>query len=275
MTVEPEAALATLGFTQFESAIYCALLRHAPATGYRVAQLVGKAPANTYQTLKALMQKGAVVTTGGPDEATSYTPVPPEQLLAGIRHSFEERHEAALTALESVYAPSRDESVYQLKTVPQVMERARAMLVEAQEVVIFDLFPAMYDVLREEIDAVRARGLLVAGIAYRPEDAQDAMPYNGESADLVASRWPGLGLILVVDGRQQLIAQLSKDMSRVLNAVYSDSLFLSCVFHSTMAADVRLVATRTDPSDPLRILSLQRSTPPGLRTLLGMDAQPD
>ena len=41
------------------------------------------------------------------------------------------------------------------------------------------------------------------------------------------------------------------------------------------SADIRLVATRSDPTDPLKSLSLQRSTPPGLRTLLGMDQAPE
>jgi sugar-specific transcriptional regulator TrmB len=273
MTVDPAAALATMGFTQLESLIYCELLRNAPATGYRLSQLVGKAPANIYQVLKALTQKGAIVASNDREEATSYIPVPPEQLLAGIRHGFEERYDAALAALESVHAPTTDETVYQLRTVAQVMERTRAMLSDAKEVVILDFFPALYDVMREEVDAARARGVLVAGIAYRPEDEQPTMPYNGEAADLVEIRWPGLGLILVVDGCQQLIAQLSKDMTQVLNAVYTDSVFLSCVFHSAVAADIRLVALRKDPSDPLKILSLQRSTPPGLRTMLGLETK--
>lgn len=94
------------------------------------------------------------------------------------------------------------------------------------------------------------------------------MPLNRESTDLVASRWPGLGLLLVADGCEQLIAQLSKDMTRVLNAVWTDSVFLSCTFHSALAADIRLAAFRADPSDPLRKLSLQGSAPPGLHHLL-------
>jgi len=38
-----DALLAPFGFTDLESRLYCELLKHAPATGYRLAQLVGKA----------------------------------------------------------------------------------------------------------------------------------------------------------------------------------------------------------------------------------------
>lgn len=110
--------------------------------------------------------------------------------------------------------------------------------------------------------------MTVAGIAYEERYAEPGMPFNRESTELVGSRWPGLGLILIIDGCEYLVAQLSKDMASVLNAVWTDSVFLSCVFHSAVAADIRLVALRADPSDPLRHLSLQGATPPGLCRLL-------
>jgi hypothetical protein len=112
---------------------------------------------------------------------------------------------------------------------------------------------------------------MVAGLAYRREDALPTMPYNDEGSDLVRSRWPGLGATLIIDGSQQLVAQISRDQSEVLSSVYSANVLMSCIFHSSLAADIRLSALLGDPSDPLKILSLQRSVPPGLRTILGIE----
>lgn len=271
MQIDPEAALLGLGFTQVESHVYCELLRSAPASGYRLANLVGKAPTNTYAALRTLIQKGAVVSSGGPNEALTYTAIPPAQLLSQLRSTSDQRFDAALTALEGVYVPAKDENFYQLKTVPQVMERMKAMLAAAREIVLFDFFPEFYDLFRAEFDELRARGVMVAGLAYRPDDALPTMPYNDEGADLVRSRWPGLGATLIVDGSQQLVAQVSRDQSEVLSAVYSANVLMSCIFHSSLAADIRLSALLGDPSDPLKILSLQRSVPPGLRTILGIE----
>lgn len=202
-----------------------------------------------------------------------YRPFPPDLLLNMLRTEFEKRHDLARQQLRSIYEPRRDEHVYAVTTVEQVLERARQMLASADEIILFDFFPEIYDLLRPDVDAARARGVTVAGIAYEERHAQPWMPRNRDSTELVSARWPGLGLILVIDGCEQLIAQLSRDMSSVLNGVWSDSVFLSCVFHSAVAADIRLVALRADSSDPLRSLSLQGSTPPGLKKLLtGSDA---
>jgi len=138
------------------------------------------------------------------------------------------------------------------------------MLAQAQKIVLIDLFPAIRELLDEELMAARARGVVVAGIAYETRHADPMMPFNGESVDLIGSRWAGDGLMLVVDGCQMLLAQVTKDRSAVLNAVWTDSPFLSCLFHSGLAADIRLNALKGDPADPLQVLTLQQSRPPGL-----------
>lgn len=273
-SVMPEHALNQLGFTDLESRAYCELLRHGPASGYRLSQLLGKAPANVYQTLGSLTQKGAVLASDGVNETRTFSPLPPRQLLSILQQSFAQRSQGALEALEQVHKPVADEKVYTLGSVSQVLERTRDMLARASEIILLDFFPEIYDMLLPEIEAARARGVMVAGIAYDERHVMEGMPINRESIDLVGSRWPGLGLILIMDGSEYLIAQLSKDMNDVLNAVWTDSIFLSCIFHSAVAADIRLVALRSDSSDPLRGLSLQGATPPGLRRLLEKAEKP-
>lgn len=265
--MDANSALCGFGFTQLEALIYCELLRNAPATGYRLARDVGKAPPNIYQTLKGLVEKGAIVPAEDAESATSYFPVPPRQLFSAIQNDFTARHDLALAALEAIHQPTAHESVYQLRNVNQVFERALAMIDSASEIIIFDMVPAIFDRLRESIDRATARAVKVVGIAYRPEDARPTIPYNGEQPSDVEGRWPGLGLILIIDGREQLIAQISRDMESVLNAVYSDSVFLSSVLHSAVSSDIRLVALRADATDPLAGLALPQAPPPGLRDL--------
>lgn len=278
--MEPDTALTAFGFNQLESIVYCELLRQSPATGYRLAQRVGRVPANVYQSLKALAQKGAIIEESDAANATSYVPVPPDQLFAGLRHDFATRSASALAALDTVRRPPEQGTLAQLRTASQVIERARSMIDAARETVIFDMVPQLQDLLGPEISAARDRGLLVGGIAYRIDDAGPTMPFKGEPVGSVTKRWPGLGLILVTDACEQLVAQISADMTQVLNAVYSDSPFLSCILHGLLQADIRLVALRTSmagavPASPLDALTLMAARPPGLQTMLkGMVVEP-
>jgi HTH-type transcriptional regulator, sugar sensing transcriptional regulator len=266
--LEPQEALSAMGFTDLEARLYCELLRQSPLTGYRLSQLVAKAPANTYQALKTLAQKGAVILSEGGGDAKTYRPVPPAELLASLAKNFEERRDHALDALSHVHTAPKGEHVYQLQTVSQVLERAHTMFAEAEEIVLFDFFPGVYELMEESVLSARARGVLVAGVTYDPAHASPTTPFNGESTSVLSNLWPGLGLIVVADGAQQLIAQISRDKAKLMNGIWSDSAFLSATYHSALAAEIRLTALRLDPSDPLKYISLFRAKPPGLRAVL-------
>lgn len=263
-----ENVLTGFGFTEMEAKLYCELLRTGPASGYRLAQRIGKAAANVYQALKTLAQKGATTASEGLGEATTYSPTPPAELLSMLRRDFEARQSSAQAALENIRSDASDERVYSLPTVALVFERVKSMLAQAEKIVVLDFFPAMYDLFRDDIEATRARGVTVAGLAYDPRHVGPTMPLNAESIDLVQTRWAGQGLMMAVDGHQLLLAQVSSDLSTVLNALWTDSPFLSCILHSGIAADIRLVTMRTDPSDPMQILTLQQARPKGLGQIL-------
>lgn len=261
MMGEPESALTAFGFNQLESIVYCELLRQSPATGYRLSQRVARAPANIYQALSALLQKGAILEETDSADASSYIPVPPDQLFASLRSSFSEKSNAALTLLGTVHRPPQQETLSQLRTAAQVMARARAMLNAARHRVMFDMVPPLYDLLREEMANAEARGVAIAGIAYRAEDATSTIPFKNEPPEAVFERWPGWGIIVVTDAAETLIAQVSPDMVQVLNAVYTDSSFLSSIMHGLLHSDIRLMGLKGEmpdsiPPSPLDALAL-------------------
>src|ERR1700678_258797 len=87
--MQPELALAEMGFTELEARLYCELLRASPATGYRLSQIVGKAPANVYQALASMNQKGIVVADD--DETKHYRAIAPAEVLEDLQQDFDRR----------------------------------------------------------------------------------------------------------------------------------------------------------------------------------------
>lgn len=265
----PVDALTALGFTETEALVYCELLKASPATGYRLAQAVGKAPANTYQALSALVQKGAAMVdeSGG----KSFRAVPPAELLSAMAGAFESRRKAAAEALERLATPSGDDRIYQLKSADQAMQRALAMIEAAREVVMFDLFPEPLEALRQALEAAAARGVTVAGTSYGPTADVPAPFIVSRGADYVFRRWPGQQVVVVADAREHLAALLSHDGRQVLHGVWSDSAWLACAHHNGLACEVRLLAQPARADDPLEHLSLIRSAPAGFHALVGPD----
>lgn len=262
---DPASALAALGFTETEALIYCELLRASPATGYRLAQGIGKAPANTYQALAALTQKGAVVVDDSAGKA--FRPAPPGELIAALERSYESRARAAGEALEQLYTPPEDDRIYQLTSAAQALERARAMIDGTREILLFDLFPEPYALLRPHLELAHEKGVKVAGVGYVALEAP--FPVAASPGFSLAERWPGLQLTLVADAREFMVVLLSRDLKRVLHGVWSDSAYLSAMQHNGLASEIRLSALAPTSDDALSGISLLRARPAGLRRLVG------
>lgn len=262
---DSDALLLPFGFTELESRLYCALLRQAPATGYKLARTVGKAAANTYQALASLVQKGAII--GDESEPRSFRPVPPAELFAVLRRDFSSQAEAAESQLAALYAPPQEDRLYQLKNLPQALERARSLIASAQETLLFDLFPAPLAQLRSELDAAHARGVLVGGSTY---EALDDAPFThvlSPGTDFVSQRWPGHQITLIADAREVLVALVAPDGQTLHHGFWSDSSYLACLHHAGLSAEMRLAAALAQGGDPLQRFGLLTSAPAGLRAL--------
>ncbi|WGM39957.1 helix-turn-helix domain-containing protein [Caulobacter sp. NIBR1757] len=261
----PEAALAGLGFTDTEARLYCELVRSGPATGYRLAKAIGKAPANTYQALEALSQKGAVLTEDA--EAKTWRAAPPAELVSALDAAHARRSAAALDALSRLPAAAGDARLYALRTPQQAYARARAMIAAAREAILFDLSPEPFELLKAALEQAAAQGVTVAGLIYAPS-ATTLTTVQSASAELVNSRWPGQQITIVADAREQLTALIAPGGETLTQGVASDSPFLACLQHSGLSAELRL--QRAAPAhDPLAHLSLLALRPPGLRDLIG------
>lgn len=264
----PETALAELGFTETEARLYCELLRGGPATGYRLAQAVGKAPANAYQALSALAQKGAVLVEEG--EPRTFRAARPEELLAALAAGFDRRRLAAEAALAELARGKVDDRVYQLKGVEQTLQRARAMIAAAREIVLFDLFAEPFAALSDALAEAARRGVAVAGMVYGPVEAGPGVVcVTRPGAGTLAGRWPGQHLALVADAAETLTALLPPGGSGPARAVWSDSAYLACLQHNGLASELRLSVVAPDDDDPLAHLSLLRAAPSGLDRLTG------
>jgi sugar-specific transcriptional regulator TrmB len=263
------AALVELGFTALEAQIYTWLVGESPATGYRIAQGIGKPVANTYKAIESLQQKGAVLVEE--DESRLCRAVPPGELLRAVDRGFAARRDEAQRALANVARSEGDDRVYTLRTPAQVLERARTMLAAARQVVLIDAFPGVLDAVGPAIVQAAARDIIVAVKVYRPIELGKAEVFVEPDGERAIARWPGEWLNLAVDGAEHLLSFLAPDLATVHQAIWSSSPYLSWVYHSALGgelamAGVHALAGDTPRGDPLRKLVAR------IRALLPLDA---
>jgi sugar-specific transcriptional regulator TrmB len=284
--LDPIEPLVALGFTNLEAEIYTFLANESPATGYRIAQALGKPTANTYKAIESLEQKGAIMVDDGATRVCRA--IPADELLARLGRDFERRRARAKRTLARLRPDTADDRVYQMRTVEQVFERCRSMLAECRRIALIDIFPEPFAVLRPDIERAAARGVDVALQAYLPVSVAGVDVVVPPSAGDVLDRWPGQQLNVVIDAEQHLLALLESGGRRVLQAVWSQSAYLSCLHHSGLGCELALAALRrevgaTDGADIdgnalRRVLARQRKVVswdnPGYQTLMARHGKP-
>ncbi len=262
-------ALQGIGFSEIEALVYAFLVGREPATGYRISHAIGKATANTYKAIASLVQQGAVQVDEGGNRLVRA--VPPDELLAGLERRAREKREAARAALADRSADVADDRVYTLRGRDQVLERARAMLGRAREIVLGDLFPGPLEALAADLAAAAARGVRVVVKVYSPLDVPGVAEVPEADAARALSGWPGQQLSLVADADEHLLALFDAPLANVHQAVWSRSTFLSCLHHNHVAMEILHTAWKGRGSllgaDSLVGISLLSSRPAGLRRL--------
>jgi len=265
MRKNPTQALMELGFTEMEARAYCELLKEGSATAYRLATAIDRAPSNIYQTLESLSRKGAVVRDMA--EPRTFRAVPAAELLGLLERGFRRRKQGALETLHAMGSGAPDDRLYNLRTVEQVFDRARQMMENAKEVLLFDLFPEPLRRLCQSLEEAASRGVIVAGISYGDFPKAKGVQHYAQPWDLVSRAWPGQQITIIADAKQLLVALLSENGENARHAMWTDSAYLSCLLHGGLACEMQASVKTRKRLDPIVKLGLLTQPPPGLRAL--------
>jgi predicted DNA-binding transcriptional regulator len=265
--------LQALGFTETEALVYGYLVENSPATGYRISHAIGKQPANTYKALRSLEDKGAIIIESG--KSNLCQAVPPDEVLDNLEKQFHRHRLEAKRELQALPSPSMYAGIFHLKSVEQVIQRAKAMVGEASAIILCDLSPGPCAQMAGVLRKAAASGVLVASHVYAGEKIEGVHTLHVVTHDLASVDWPGQQISVVVDSREHLLGLLAMDMETVHEAVWSSSNFLSCMQHNNLAAELvaigpssRYSGPSDDVAEVLNNISLMQFRPPGLKTLI-------
>lgn len=219
--------LVPFGFTNLESEIYLFLLGESPATGYRVAQAIGKPAANTYKAIQTLQAKGAVLVEHGANRMCRA--VAADELLARLQRDFEQQKAAAQRALESVGKQQDDDRIYNLRSREQSLGRVRVMIAGAKSQILLKCAADVLEELRPALEEAIERGvdtaLLTPGVVAVGNIESAAEPRITTE------------LSLVTDGDQSIAGVLHDGSTE---AIWTRSRFLVNAIHAGLAAEICL-----------------------------------
>lgn len=222
--------LVELGLTALEAEAYGFLLQQSPATGYKVAQAIGKPAANTYKALESLARKGAVLVDDA--ENRLCRAVPADEWLNQLERQFQLRKQNASDMLAKLGTSPQDDRLYQLHTRTQVLERARAMLLRCKHSAVMDIYPAVLTALTDDIEAATSRGIEIVVKTYQPIELREVRVIVRPRGHEITEALPGDMISLNIDGVEHLLAVMPSDGDRVFQAIWTGSAVVSFLLYN-------------------------------------------
>jgi sugar-specific transcriptional regulator TrmB len=255
--VEQTDCLVALGFTGLEAEAYTFLIGVSCATGYRVAQEIGKAVANTYKALETLERKGAVLVDEGKNRV--FRAVPASELLSRLERGYKQRCRDAAETLARIDEPQSDDRLYQLRSCDQVMERCRAMLDRSQSVVVVDAVPSILEELRPHIEEAVARNVEVVVKTYSEVSLSGARVIVRPRGHEIVDALPGAMISINIDGTEQLLALLQRSGDEVHQAIWTSSPIVAYLFYNGLVNEMSQVAVMRELEEETSVDALRRA----------------
>lgn len=201
------AALAQLGFGQYEARAYCALLARSPMNGHEVAKASGVPASKIYDTLARLTEKGAVLIERG--EPVTYAALAYEAVLDAARRKFERAHDMAASTFASLPAMPDSGQVWSLRDRDAVLSAGDALIAGATRTVFAALWDSELSDLRPALETAARRGCAVHVAIYGTVALDGPATYDltlcGRSA---VERLHGRRLsVIVADRERALVAE--------------------------------------------------------------------
>jgi len=232
------SALENVGLTALEARIYVNLLENGPMTGYRIAQHVGKAAANTYKALETLSTRGLAACEDGATRLYRATPF--AEVSAALADDFSRRARDASIAVAAIQRDRSDDRVYRLHGAAQIYQRARTLIAGAKSAIALDAFPDALEALAPAIADAAKRGIAVSVHAYAPVQLPGTRVVIAANAAAIRRHWPGTWLNVSTDGACALIAHILDDHSTV--GVWTENAYVAWTFHCGLASETAMAA---------------------------------
>ncbi len=194
--------LQELGFTEYESKVYLALLKRSPLSGYGVAGASGVPRSKVYEVLRGMVDRGLVLVSHA--DPAQYAALPPAELAARRRREAESVIRPAEHGLERFAAVAdRGDRIWDIGGRDEILIRLREVIGRAQSQILLQVWREDAPELRPDLDAAFERGVQITVVAYGQPDVPFARVYVHEpGAEQITGEYGGRWIILSIDAKE-------------------------------------------------------------------------
>lgn len=229
--------LIEFGLSRLEAAAYIALLQEPGITGYRLSHILNKPTANVYKALSSMKKKG-LISADESGKARIFFPVPIGEYLKEQEFLFRKKSRELEAGLRRFSRKDAAARINRLSNFEQVLSKALGLIDEAEHIVVVDAFPEVLDKLRKSLEKKAREGITVIVHTYDEYSLAGCRVIVPESDSGIWRRVPERAFDVAVDGGVFMISNFNLDYTEVIEALYSNHVYLSLMIFNSLAKAV-------------------------------------
>jgi HTH-type transcriptional regulator, sugar sensing transcriptional regulator len=237
-----------LGLNSYEAKVYLALLKHHPVTGYEVSKESGVPQARAYDTLKSLEQQKIVTALGS--KPTTYSPIPPEQLLTRWEKESQTNIGYLREHLPKV-SEQTTEPVMNLQGESSIVQYAKEMIRHAKKSVFMELWAEDAHYLEPELRKAHDRGIDLKIVGYGDLGLDFCPVYSHGMSDMIKNQMGGRWMIIAADHNEGLAGSSAPKNGAPPHAVFTRNIDIVLIFKELVVHDIFLLEVQDSLREPL------------------------
>lgn len=200
------AEIQKLGFSQYESKAYIALLQNSAVTGYELSKRSGVPRSMIYEVINKLIDRGAVYTI--PSDPFKYSPVPAREFLKRVRRNIDATFDFLDKSLGSLEQVGEVNVVSHINGYEPVLDELRSIIDGAKQELWLSVWNHEGLSLAEKVQEAEKRDVKVLSIMFDNEDCQLGVTFHHDymPPEVVKERIGGKLTIAARDKEEVIIA---------------------------------------------------------------------
>lgn len=218
----------SLGFNELETTIYIWLLENNRSTGYRIANSINKPVANTYNALKSLEKKGAVVSDNS-SKSKYFNTVEVEVFLNKLEREFMQTKKLIIEDAKKLHVQQESEGIFIIHSPELAFEKAINMIQTTETALLVDCFPKPLEKIKLSIEEKSSENISIHLKNYCDTKIDNINQIKSNNPELPVEGLGAEWMTILKDTNEALVALFTKDGKDLKHCIWTKNSFLSFV----------------------------------------------
>jgi len=200
-----------IGFTQYESQVYLALLQQSHISGYELAKVSGVPASKIYQILNKLVVKEMVLAIDS--DPKKYVPLPPAEFLARYKSDYLDTMDHLSEKLSHIYAQDEiDESyIWNLSGRTEILRKLTDFICGAKEQLFLSVWDEEVEEIREALLQAHQNNVKITIVHFGKKLLNIGTEYAHGNEHKIRVQRGGRRIALIVDDKNVVLGHFLKD----------------------------------------------------------------